>query len=84
MTVQVKLNSRGVRELLRSAGVEADLARRAKNIADAAGGTGAGFESDSDVGRTRARGWAWTDTPAAMRAEATNRTLTTSIDAGRG
>lgn len=81
--VKVKLNRPGVRELLRSAEVEADLARRARNIADAAGGQGAGFESESDVSRTRARAWAWTETPEAMRAEAERRVLTSAIDAGR-
>lgn len=80
MTLRVQLNSSGVRQLLRSPEVQADLHRRAKAIANRAG---PGFATDSDVSGTRARAWVWTDTFEAMRAEATNRTLTSSIDAGR-
>ncbi len=38
---------------------------------------------DSDVGRTRARAWVWTDTIEAMVAEATDRRLTRALDGGR-
>jgi hypothetical protein len=44
---------------------------------------GLGFESDSDVGQNRARAAVWTGTIEAMVAEATDRALTRSIDAGR-
>lgn len=78
--VKVVLNREGVRALLRSPEVQADLARRAAAIAEAAG---PGHETDSDVGKTRARAWVWTATRAARRAEATSRTLTSAIDAGK-
>lgn len=80
MTVKVKLNSKAVRDLLRSDAVESDMLRRAQAIARAAGD---GMSADSFVGRNRAGATAWTDTPEAMRAEATDRKLTSAIDAGR-
>lgn len=79
-TVRIVLNRAGVEELLRSPEVRADLERRARAIAAAAG---EGMEVDSAIGRTRARAMVWTDTPRARLAEATNRTLTRAIDAGR-
>lgn len=81
MSVKIVVNRKGIRELLRSPEVQADLRRRADNIASAAG---PGHEVDSDVGRYRARASVRTDTIAAMVAEATGRTLTRAIDAGRG
>jgi hypothetical protein len=77
---QVKLNRAGLRDLLRSPEVRRDLERRARQIATAAG---PGFESDSEIGRNRARASVWTATLEAMVAEATDRALTRSIDAGR-
>lgn len=78
--LKIKLNRPGVREILRSPEVEADLARRARQIAQSAG---PGMESQADTSRTRARAWVWTETFEAMRAEATTRDLTNAIDAGR-
>jgi hypothetical protein len=69
-----------MRDLLRSPEVRRDLERRARNIAAAAG---PGFEADSEIGRNRARASVWTATFEAMAAEATDRALTRSIDAGR-
>lgn len=80
---RVELNSAGVRELLTSPEIQADLAARAARIRDAAGGEAAGFESSSIVSGTRARASVITATAEAMVAEATNRTLTRAIDAGR-
>ncbi len=80
MAAGLKLNSQGIVDLLRSDGVLRDLRARAERIAAVAG---EGMAVDSDVGRTRARAWVWTDTPEAMVAEATNRKLTRAIDAGR-
>ncbi len=77
----LKLNSRGMVDLLRSDGVHRDLRARAGRIAAVAG---RGMAVDSEVSRTRARAWVWTDTFDAMTAEATDRRLTRSIDAGRG
>lgn len=84
---QFKINSAGVRELLRSAAVQADLKERADRIAaaaNAAAGLQDGFIVDTDVGANRARAVVLTATADAMVAEATDRTLTRSIDAGRG
>lgn len=76
----VKLDSQGMRELLRSEDVRADLGRRARAIAAAAG---PGHQASSTIGRRRALAMVWTDTPEAMVAEARTRKLTRAIDAGR-
>lgn len=78
--VRIELNSKGVRQLLHDPGVLADLERRAKRIAAAAG---EGMETDSDAGGTRARAVVITATRDAQRAEATDRALTRAVDAGR-
>lgn len=78
--VKIKVNRKGVRELLRSPEVLADLERRAHRIANAAG---PGHRVESQVGANRARVAVITDTIEAMVAEATDRRLTQAIDAGR-
>lgn len=78
---KIKLNSRGMAELLKSAAVLADLRARANRVAAAAG---PGMEVEARVGRTRARASVRTATPEARRAEATSRKLTRAFDAGRG
>lgn len=80
MTVRVQVNGRGIRELLRSREIQRDLQRRAEAIADAAG---PGHRTELQVGRARARAEVATDTFEAMYDEATNRTLTRALDAGR-
>jgi hypothetical protein len=78
--VKIELNPAGVRELLRSPEVLADLSARAHRIANAAGD---GMEVDAELGRVRARATVFTATFEAMRAEATTRALTRAVDAGR-
>lgn len=78
--VRVVLNRKGVRELLRSQQVLADLEARAQRIANAAG---EGMEAEAEIGRNRARASVHTATPEAVRAEAESRALTRSLDAGR-
>lgn len=78
--LRIELDSAGMRELLRSDGVRRDLERRARNIAVAAG---PGMESASMKGHDRALAMVWTETPEAMAAEAYDRKLTRSVDAGR-
>lgn len=78
--VRVVLDRRGVRALLRSDGVTDDLKKRAERIAAAAG---AGFEADVDVGRNRSRASVRTTDFRSRHAEARDRRLTKSIDAGR-
>jgi hypothetical protein len=80
MTVRIVLNRRGVRELLRSPEIQRDLRRRAEAIARVAG---PGHEVDTQVGRNRARAAVITGTFEAAHNEATNRSLTRAIDAGR-
>jgi hypothetical protein len=77
---RIKLNLAGFRTLRRSPEVMADLEKRARRIADAAG---PGHEVEVTKGRTRALGMVWTDTHEACRNEAANRSLTRAIDAGR-
>lgn len=78
--VLVTLNKSALSKILKSPKMEADLARRARNIADAAG---EGMEADSQVGSRRARAEVRTDTPQAKNGEAKDRRLTRAIDAGR-
>ena len=78
--VRIVLNRQGVREMLQSRRVLADMERRARAIADAAG---PGHVVDSEIGRNRARASVRTATFEAMHAESTDHTLTRAIDAGR-
>ena len=80
MATRIKLNLAGFRKLRRSPEVAADLEKRARRIADAAG---PGHEVEVTKGLTRALGLVWTDTHEARRNEATNRSLTRAIDAVR-
>lgn len=85
-SVKVKLNRAAVRELLRSSEVEADLLRRAQAIAATADGIASdpgGHHADSVIGRNRARAAVATVTAKAREAEAKDRALTRSLDAGR-
>ena len=80
MGAKVTLNHGTAKAILKSDEVQAELLRRAKAIARAAG---AGMEAESRPRTTRARAVVYTDTPEAMRAEATNRTLTKALSAGQ-
>jgi hypothetical protein len=80
MAVLVKLNHNGVRQLLQSPGVLAELKRRGERIAAAAG---PGFEAEGFVGRNRARVTVRTATVEAMVAQAEDDVLTKAIPAGR-
>lgn len=80
MSTRIKLNSKAVRDLLRSADMVADLDERARRIANAAGD---GFKSEARAGRSRALASVWTAGREAREAEARNRALTRAIDAGR-
>ena len=78
--VRVKLNRRGVRDLLRDGKVGKDLSERGRRIAEAAG---PGHAVTRRMGRSRQRVSVITDTEEAMRSEASKRTLTRALDAGR-
>jgi hypothetical protein len=81
--VRIVLNSAGIVELLQSEPIRADLERRAKAVAEAAGGE-PDYQADAWIGKDRARGTVRTATHKARRDEANDRTLTRSIDAARG
>lgn len=80
-TVRVELNSSAVKALLRSEDVRAELERRARQIAAAAG---PGHRVEVQTGPNRVRAAVITDDREAMAAEARDRNLTRSLDAGRG
>ena len=77
---RVVINSAAARALLQSDEVAADLERRARNIAAAAGD---GMEVSIEIGPERARAAVITGTAEAKLAEATDRTLSSALDAGR-
>lgn len=80
--VRIEFNEDAARELLKSPEVQADLERRAAAIAGAAGdGT---FDVTPSMTPTRARVSVGTADHAARHAEATTRSLTSALDAGRG
>jgi hypothetical protein len=80
--VRIEFSEEAARELLKSPEVQAELARRAAAIAGAAGdGT---FEVIASMTPTRARVSVGTADHAARHSEATSRSLTSALDAGRG
>lgn len=80
--VRIEMNPEGIRALLKSPGVQADIEARTNAVAEAAGGT-EDFKPSVYIGKTRIRGSVITATAAARRAEATDLVLTRAIDAGR-
>ena len=79
--VKVVVDRAAVRALLRSAPIQHDLERRARRIAATAG---PGHRIETSAGANRARVAVITDSDEAKVAESRNRSLTRSIDAGRG
>lgn len=78
---KVVLHGKGFQDLLQSPEIQADLKRRAEQIAAAAG---EGMEvSDVKLTGQRARIQVVTATAEARKAEAVDRALTRAIDAGR-
>src|SRR5690606_40547112 len=73
--LRLQFNTRGVRGMLNSDGVQRDLKRRADRIAAAAGD---GMAASVQSGRTRARGSLYSRTPEAMEREARHAALTRS------
>lgn len=78
--VKVRLNRSGVRDLLRSADVRADLERRAARIKAA---SGSGYETDSEIGKNRARASVRTADMRSIRDNAKHNTLIRAMDSGR-
>jgi len=80
---KVKFHYDGFDALRKDPAVEAELMRRAQAIADAAGGA-PNFLVIPDPTPSRARVVVLTATAEAMQLEATQRTLTNALNAGRG
>lgn len=78
--VTIKMNRAAARSILTSPEAQAVVAASARRIASAAG---PGHRVEVAGGPNRARAAVITDTPAARRNEAKNRTLSRAIDAGR-
>ena len=88
--VRVQLNDAGMRELLCSPEVEADLAERAARVAAAAAALGhqphsgtVEYRAEVSRGKNRARARVIADHPGALGLEERYRTLGTAIDAAR-
>ena len=79
---RIEINESAFVELLKSGPVMAELMKRARRIASAAG-PGKWDVTPSHT-PTRARVSVGTGDYAARKAEATNRSLTKALDAGRG
>lgn len=84
--VRVEMDDAGCRALLNSAGVQAEVLRRAQAVAAAASGRASfgTYEADVRPGRKRATAMAKAIDKAAALDNARNNTLAKSIDAGRG
>ncbi|WNN93660.1 hypothetical protein SEA_CALLINALLBARBZ_10 [Arthrobacter phage CallinAllBarbz] len=80
---QIKITPAQRRQLLRHPAVEADLARRAKNVRDAAGGESSGYVADSANPSKRARAAVFAAGSKARRENARSNTLLRALDAGR-
>lgn len=92
--VRVKLNRRGMRDLLRSEGVQAMLAGKAEAVAEQVEAAGIRVEGtpgkvalpvtvDVGAGTGRARARVILDHPAGIAVEAKHAVLASSIDAAR-
>lgn len=88
--VRVRMSESGARAVLTSAGVQADVGRRAIAIATAACRMtspdemrNAPFMADGDAGGSRARARVFAATPHGANANGRHNTLLRSIDAGR-
>ncbi len=78
--VEVKLDDKGMEELLRSPPVLADLKRRADRIAAVCG---FGYKAYAEQGRSRARASVVAATRGARRDNARKNTLIRNMSAGR-
>lgn len=78
----LEINDAAFIAVLKSEEVQGDLLRRAQAIAAAAGD--GKFDVTPSFTPTRARVSVGTGDDAARRSEATNRSLTSALDAGRG
>lgn len=83
-SVDVRMNSRGARELLRSAEVESDIRGRLEAIQVVANSVGSGvYGLQTEIGPGRARGVVHTTDAVSIASNAKHNTLLKSLDAGR-
>lgn len=80
VNLDVRVLSRGARDILTSPRVRDELVRRAENVEAAAGD---GHFVDSQAGPNRARAAVVTRTEEAKKAEATDANLSRAFDAAR-
>ena len=80
MRAEIKLNSKGISQILKHDTTRKAAEQRAKAIARAAGD---GYEASSMIGRNRARAAVITATARARRDDAKRGTLLRSAGAGR-
>lgn len=80
---KVKLNRKGFVELRRSAAVQADLDRRARNIAREAAKGGGNFYPSTISGKRRARASVITADAQARRRQSKEPVLQRALNAGR-
>lgn len=78
--VTVKLNLRGINEVMKSSPVQSEVVRRARRIANEAGD---GFEAMVQPGRYTARAVVRTADETGRKRQATDAVLERSLDAGR-
>lgn len=81
MAIVFKENPKGIRELLKSPSVAADLKRRAEAVAAAAGGDGLEYHVHSEIGKNRARAAVVTGNARTAAVEARDHRLARAIDA---
>lgn len=81
--VEVKLNRKGVKRVLKEPAVLTYVIRKAMQMQDAAGGAEAGYDVVSALGRNRARAAVVAYSYDARRDNARRNTLINSIDAAR-
>lgn len=74
-------NSRELDALLKGPEIQEDLRKRAQRAASAAG---PGFQSEVNIGRTRAMAMVWPDTNEAIRADRKDHRLMRAIDEFQG
>lgn len=78
--VRVKLKIKQIREILKSSPVQAEVARRAKRMASAAG---PGFEAVIKPHKYTARAFVQTDSAESRKRQADDAVLERALDAGR-
>jgi len=74
--LKIKLNSAGVRELLKSQEMQAVLTSKASGIRTRCGD---GYNQDMHVGRNRANAMIWADTYDAMKDNSENNTILKAV-----